>query len=851
MKSPPIAIPSCSYFVIAGLIGLSPSPGTAQVLQDTSASVRDEHSASTDTAEVVIEAQRGSAVLGIAPLAVMDSHYLAATGASSMSELLRVILPIARSADGGDPIFLLNGQRTSGWEEISALPPEALKGSEILPESEAVRFGYPPTRRLVNFITKPRFRAVTLTGNMGIAERGGLGAEGANASIVRIAGGRRLTVAVDFDHIDALRADRRNAALDPDNLFDVAGNVISTNGGELDARLSERAGRKVTSVAVPADRAARYDISGYDGTPGKLNVFDVRPFRTLTEGSTTAKVNAVLKTPLFALADGTFTLSGERGERWSLQGLPAVSVAIPKTNPLTPFGNDAILDRFVGARPMRQRTASTSLHAGAAIRGNLGGWQWDLNSTLDSRLDRHHDDLGYATAAIQTAVDRGSDPFSDLGAATGERIVQRYSVLNRAADLRLIARRTLLTLPSGDLSLVTDLGVNWHTLQSRTYASTKPDSHLAELKSEAGVALRIPITSRQNGAPKALGDLSVDLSGHLRAVSRYDFLRDLTLGLSWSPKTGLQLSATRIDTKNPPDLALRTRLAWQAENVPYYNFSTGRTDYVTVVNGGNDSLAAQHKIETTYGFSWKPSTKSIITLSGSYMVISARNSALLVSALTLRNEAEFPDQFIRDGVGRLVTVNLRPVNADRQQVRLLKFVISANGTFGRTVPAGGAMPAKEMGFFYGGIAPLFRIEDRMTLHPGAPSRDLLTGDTVDGSRDHYRVGIWSWAGASRFGTGVGVDAQYLGAATILEGATQTELNSRSQFTINANAFTWVSRLTRAPWAKDLKLTFQINNLLDTYPRIIDGTGATPYRYQRYFMEPAGRAFRLTLYKLIR
>ena len=48
----------------------------------------------------------------------------------------------------GDSGSLLNGQRTSGYQDIGSLPPEAIDKVEVLPEPAALKFGYPPSRRI-------------------------------------------------------------------------------------------------------------------------------------------------------------------------------------------------------------------------------------------------------------------------------------------------------------------------------------------------------------------------------------------------------------------------------------------------------------------------------------------------------------------------------------------------------------------------------------------------------------------------------------------------------------------------------------------------------------------------------
>ena len=69
--------------------------------------------------EIVIVGQRNSVVKGIDPLATLDRNTLDSIGATSMGDLLRVIKPLTQSADGGDPIFLLNGQRRSTRSRFS------------------------------------------------------------------------------------------------------------------------------------------------------------------------------------------------------------------------------------------------------------------------------------------------------------------------------------------------------------------------------------------------------------------------------------------------------------------------------------------------------------------------------------------------------------------------------------------------------------------------------------------------------------------------------------------------------------------------------------------------------------
>ncbi|MGA1797986.1 hypothetical protein VH567_04310 [Sphingomonas sp. 4RDLI-65] len=179
----------------------------------------------SDVPELVIFGDRRSIVTDVDPLATFDIAAIAATGATTIAEFLRAIRGVTQSADGSDPIFLLNGQRTSGYQDIGTLPPEAIEKVEVLPEPVALRFGYPPTRRVLNFITKRRFRQTELRGAGGIATRGAGSTRTANLGLTRLHDDSRLTAAIEYRHTDAIFQSDRAIALDPAILFDGVGNV--------------------------------------------------------------------------------------------------------------------------------------------------------------------------------------------------------------------------------------------------------------------------------------------------------------------------------------------------------------------------------------------------------------------------------------------------------------------------------------------------------------------------------------------------------------------------------------------------------------------------------------------------
>jgi iron complex outermembrane recepter protein len=111
--------------------------------------------------DIVVTAPRikGSVETDLPLELVLDENAIASYGASNIADLLGALgnqtqSTRSRGQGGGFPIVLLNGRRVSGFQEMRDLPSEAIKRVEILPEDVAIRFGFAPGQRVVNFILK-------------------------------------------------------------------------------------------------------------------------------------------------------------------------------------------------------------------------------------------------------------------------------------------------------------------------------------------------------------------------------------------------------------------------------------------------------------------------------------------------------------------------------------------------------------------------------------------------------------------------------------------------------------------------------------------------------------------------
>jgi hypothetical protein len=796
--------------------------------------------------DVVVTGQRGSVVRDIQPVATFDKALIESIGAVSMADLLRVIEPMTRSADGKPPIFLLNGQRTTGYEEIGSLPPEALEKMELLPEQAALRFGYPPTQRVLNFITKAKFRTVEAKANVGASTEGGGGTHGTNLALTRIARPRRLTLTGEYRHSDPLLQSRRNVLPDPANLYDPIGNVVSASGGQIDPALSAAAGQPVFIAAVPAEAARREDLSAYVAGADRPRVFDLGPYRTLVSRTDAFKGTLVLTAPIGKTVSGSFSLTGERSLDRSLQGLPAVPVLLPASNPHSPFASDVLIYRYIGTDPKHARSVTTTFNAGATLRGNLASWNWDLTGTLDSKELNGHDEVGLDVAAINAAVAGGGDPFGPLSAGL---VTQHSHAISRKGEVKAVASGVAAELPTGEVRTTVTAMANRATSHTvaRSYVDT--DISISSTLAEGGASIDVPIASREHHVLPFIGELSANLSGTIRHVEGFGNLTDANYGLTWAPLTGLQWIASVKKTGTAPDMEKRSLPRTQSFNVPYFDFLTGQSVFVTVISGGNPDLLAEHKTVRSLSMNVKPWPKRFLTLNASYSETTTHNSTGQLNIATAAGEAAFPDQFVRGADGQLTTVFIQPVNFYRQRQRTFNMQLMDSGPLGKvptTKP--GAPPAQRL-FGYLGAGAYLTLSDQLQLRPDQPRLNLLDGQTINGVGEMPTV-LYGWGGLNYMGIGGNFNAQWFSPMHVRQGTPQTDLNFAPRFTLAVSLFTTIHHWTpKVKWTKGMQVTLDVTNLFNSKWRVRDATGATPYAFQSANFDALGRTVKLTVRKL--
>lgn len=280
-----------------------------------------------DAIVVTAERIRGEVTTASAPVLELDQAQVQAYGATSIADLVAQLAPQVGSGRGrgGRPVFLVNGQRISNFREIGRYPPESVRKVEVLPEEVAVKFGFPPDQRVINFILQDNFASREVEVEYGTPTRGGYAIGEAELGMLRVDGPARLNATLAYTKTTPLTDAERGIVQTPGS--------VPTN---------------------PADP-------------------DPAAFRTLISRNEQLEANVTSTVGLGESGSaGQFTLNSQwvHNRGTSLSGLD-----------LTTIGSEI---RTIDRDPIERRSNSDTLSLGAGYSTRLGDYQFQ--TTFDGGL---------------------------------------------------------------------------------------------------------------------------------------------------------------------------------------------------------------------------------------------------------------------------------------------------------------------------------------------------------------------------------------------------------------------------------------------------------------------------------
>ena len=912
--------------------------------------------AEDDEEAIVVTGRRqpGAVVGDIPPEVQLTPNDVRAYGVSTITELLDELSPqtaSGRGRGGERPVVLLDGQRISGFQEIRDIPTEAILRVDILPEEVALKYGYSANQKVVNFVLRKRFRAITgeLTG--GLSTRGDGESGKAEADLLHIRNGQRLNVDVTYQTSAELKESQRDIVSSAQGRpYDFVGNVTApVQGAEIDPALNALAGTSVTLAGVPASAGmGRPALGAFVPGANNANASDLSRDRTFRPATDALTVNAVLARTIFgnvgASLNGSFGATGSD----SLRGLPGISLLAPAGSAFSPFSRDVTIYRYAaGQSPLTQDTAGETAHLGGNMNGSLGKFAWSLTGNYDHSDSRTDTETGVDISALQGAVSVGSiNPFGAIPASlVGARTSDHARSIGNSGNLEFAIRGVVAHLPAGDVNTSLRFSGSFAAISSSsTRAGLFADTSLSRRDGGGQVNIDIPLTSARNDVLPALGDLSVNFNATGDRLSDFGTLATYGYGSTWKPTRKLTLLYSFTREEGAPTVQQLGNPQVLTPDVRIFDFVRGTTVDVAQLDGGNAALRSDTRRVTKIGATWKPLTSADLTLTANYVSSSIRNAIATLPAPTAALQTAFPDRFLRDSDGDLVRVDNRAVNfasEDRRQLRwgfnfskplkqtnakqlFDKFrELRAEGKgrdvarmFGRDgrggdprrdrPPQDGAVPPPAAegatppspppgdggpppggpggsgpGGGFGGGGPggpggggrggfgrrdpntgrlqfavyhTWYFRDDILIRPGVPVLDLLHGAQSGGTGGQPQHEVEVQAGYSNNGIGARLTGKYQSPTTVDGGTALAgdDLRFSSLSTLNFRLFAnlgQIPSLVKNGWARGARVTFSINNLLDTHIHVRDATGATPLSYQAAYLDPVGRSVSLSIRKL--
>lgn len=788
--------------------------------------------------EIVVTGQRQrGAVLGdIPPDIQLSPRDIRSFGASNLAELLTQLAPQTRSTGGrgeGGPVILLNGQRISGFGEIRDLPPEAIERIDILPEEVALRYGYSADQRVVNFVLRPRFRAVTGEAEYGFATDGGRSAYEADLNFLRIGENGRVVFDAEYSGDTALLESERDLSGD---LTDLRTLLPRSDQLALSLSLNRRVTDQIAATVT-----------------GRFNVTDSA----------------------------------------SLFGAPSAVLLVPGSSPFSPDGEAAQVPlqfRELGAlgRDTETRTGNLSL----SVNGNSQPWRWAFTGNYDrSRVETLTDTSTADITALQSRVSAG-DPSLDPFGAIDPGLVRRGArdrafSLNQYARAEMFANGPLFDLPAGDVSASFRIGGDLRRLSSTTQrGSAFAERDLGRDRVNAQVNVDVPVASRRRAVLEPLGNLSLNLNAAVEHLSDFGTLRTLGYGLNWSPIPAVTVIASMTDEDGAPSIQQLGDPVILTPNVRVFDFVRGETVDISRLEGGNAGLLADNRSVLRLGLNVRPLPDTNLSLSANYTRSRIDDPIASFPTATPEIEAAFPDRFTRDADGRLLRIDARPVNfqrSDREQLRWgfnLQLPVgpqpqgrgAAGG--GRPPGAGGASTGGPRaggprgfgggGFGRGGgggglqlaLYHNWTLRDSVLIRDGVPELDFLGGSAVGnrGGRPEHEIELQG--GIFRNGFGARVSANWQSGTFVRgvpgAGGSGSDLFFSDLATVNLRLFANLGQqraLRDQRWLRGTRVSLAVENLFGSRPDVRDGSGVTPVSYLPDYLDPLGRTLRLSIRKL--
>lgn len=535
------------------------------------------------------------------------------------------------------------------------------------------------------------------------------------------------------------------------------------------------------------------------------------------------------------------------------------------------LGDTLLLD------PLARRTSNDTAHAGAVLAGNASSWNWSVTGNADA-------------AHSVTKTDREAD-IRDRGETT-----------TLSGDVDAVANGKLFRLPAGDASTTLHLGAaTIHQDSDRRRNGVESSNSLARTTGDASVNFDLPV-SRRNSDFDALGTLTLNANAKVEQLSDFGTLTTIGAGANWSPVRRLNFITSWTREEGAPSISQLGDPILETPETRIFDFTTGETVLVNAITGGNPDLGADRRHVFKLGANWQPFQNTDLRLRADYVHTRISDPISNFPGPTAALESAFPERFVRDGEGNLVSVDLRPVNFDSSRRDALRIgfdfskplksaapspaaIAAFRARRAQTEGSGQPAPSPESGPRAGGPPAggdageggrrgggggfgrfggnrnggrlTFSLTDTITLVDDVRIRDGLTldylhGDAFGQGGGRSRHQVEGRAGYSNNGLGAFLSANWR-SGTEVTTATGDDLRFSPLATFDLRLFANLGQrfdlVAKHPWLRGSSVRFEVTNIFDTKQRVRDANGMVPFNFQPDLLDAQGRTVAITIRKL--
>ncbi len=570
---------------------------------------------------------RGSAITDIEPEQILTSADIEAYGVASIEELIAELGPelaSSRGRGGGDHVFLVDGVRIASFREIRSYPPEAIERMDVLPEEAALQYGYGANQRVINIILKPEFSAWTFSTEFGGPVEGA-GQQG------------------EFDVGYLGIGDGRRSSLD----------------GEINFENS----------ILESDRGLGDPLAGANSLRDES--------RSLELGGSTHRG---------VFGNVGMTLSGdiEVSEGEELLGFSEQDFVLPAASPFSSSSTDENFTRYIGVPGVLTQTSdSTNANINLTFTRDVGDWFVTSTTSLGrttstTETDRAPDATSFQAAlnALDPSVAPTADlsPFISLSEERTERTSDTFST-------NLLANGDLWEITGGWIGAGLSVDLSHASRRSETdFDGTRTTSSLDRQIAKIQGSFDFPLIVADMDIP---GFESLMANATVNASNYSDFgtLFGFDGTLSWSPNEDVRILTSYTLEEGAPTMSQLGDTQSVTPNVEIFDFVQGKSVLATRISGGNDQLIADTRQVWKASVEWEPLEETDLDLRLTYTDSRIDDPIGAFPSVDAAVEAAFPNRFVRDANGDLLSVDLRPVNYVEETRRDIRWQLTFRDSF--------------------------------------------------------------------------------------------------------------------------------------------------------------------------